>query len=291
MNDSDLEKILRGAPRPTPPDGLLEDLLLDRTPAASAPVVSPPPRRFGYPRWFPEFALALLAVGSFVTAAMQSEKLEQLQEQNAALQMRLDSSAEANPGTEAAQTDDLNRLQKDNDELHQLEQEVIALKAQLGEFEKLRADHQRLSAGGSAHHEHAPAKDLFGEAQENAASIKCINHLKQIGLAARIWATDHQDILPPDFLTMKNELATPKILVCPSDTVRADAPMASWAEFHAGLVSYVMHSPSVSESQPEVVYVQCPVHGHVCLADGSVQQPKSTGRQVVDRNGRKVLSQ
>src|SRR5438093_954184 len=58
------------------------------------------------------------------------------------------------------------------------------------------------------------------DAQETRALLTCVDHLKQIGLAARIWANDHQERLPFNFLAMSNELSTPEMLVCPSDTAR-----------------------------------------------------------------------
>ena len=73
--------------------------------------------------------------------------------------------------------------------------------------------------------------------------IVCTNHLKQIGMAERVWAGDHNGLYPQDvpvtnggtkeifsdvsrfqnlafldFLTLSNELAMPQILHCPSDT-------------------------------------------------------------------------
>jgi prepilin-type processing-associated H-X9-DG protein len=67
--------------------------------------------------------------------------------------------------------------------------------------------------------------------------IHCTNNLKQVGLAFRIWATDHNDQMPMQvsvtnggameaimagelslvFQVMSNELNTPKILFCPAD--------------------------------------------------------------------------
>lgn len=70
--------------------------------------------------------------------------------------------------------------------------------------------------------------------------ISCTNHMKQIGLAFRVWAIDHNDLMPmqvsvtnggtmelaasgavfPHFQFTSNVLSTPKILLCPSDKNR-----------------------------------------------------------------------
>lgn len=69
--------------------------------------------------------------------------------------------------------------------------------------------------------------------------ISCVNNIKQVGLAYRVWASDNNDQYPPmvsvtnggtmelvaadpnfirdTFLVMSNELSTPKVLHCPSD--------------------------------------------------------------------------
>jgi len=73
-----------------------------------------------------------------------------------------------------------------------------------------------------------------------ATTITCANNLKQVSYAYRIWAGDHQDLLPMKvsitnggameailtgnvatvFQVMSNELNTPKILFCPTDKKR-----------------------------------------------------------------------
>src|SRR5688500_11390172 len=75
------------------------------------------------------------------------------------------------------------------------------------------------------------------------ARVNCTNNLKQIGLAFRVWAGEHQDRLPSQvsvtnggameavmagdvaavFRVMSNELNTPKILFCPTDKKRIQA--------------------------------------------------------------------
>jgi hypothetical protein len=96
--------------------------------------------------------------------------------------------------------------------------------------------------------------------------------MKQIALAARIWANDHNDTYPPDVLTMSNELNTPKILTCPDDKSKTRA--MDWAEFSvAENLSYEYLTPGAKEadilSQPAF---RCPIHGNIGLGDGSVQQ-------------------
>lgn len=76
-----------------------------------------------------------------------------------------------------------------------------------------------------------------------ALRIQCVNNLKQIGLATRVWEGDHGDKFPWNipgtnggtmefttglnewrhFQIMSNELSTPKVLICPTDTARVSA--------------------------------------------------------------------
>jgi hypothetical protein len=76
-----------------------------------------------------------------------------------------------------------------------------------------------------------------------AMRIKCVNNLKEVGLAFRIWAEDNHDKFPmqisvtnggtlelaagadtfPHFQVMSNDLYDPRILVCPQDVRRRSA--------------------------------------------------------------------
>jgi hypothetical protein len=81
------------------------------------------------------------------------------------------------------------------------------------------------------------------------AGVACVNNLKQLGLAYRVWAGDNNDQYPTGvsvtnggsmelvqmgdvvqtFLVMSNELSTPKILYCPADRTRTPAlSFSSW---------------------------------------------------------------
>jgi len=96
-------------------------------------------------------------------------------------------------------------------------------------------------------------------AKRKAQKINCVNNLKQVGLAYRIWEGDNSDKYPQAvpfasgganeycshgsptaasvvgatiynpgavYMVMSNELATAKILFCPSDTIHAGAAQA-----------------------------------------------------------------
>lgn len=108
--------------------------------------------------------------------------------------------------------------------------------------------------------------------RSKAQSVQCINNMKQIGLAARMWSLDHKEVFPPDFITMSNELFTPKILVCPDDKLKAAAH--NWTDFSAAEnASYEFLVPGAKEAevmnQPAF---RCSIHGHLGMGDGSVQK-------------------
>jgi hypothetical protein len=77
-------------------------------------------------------------------------------------------------------------------------------------------------------------------------------------------------------------LVTPKLLTCPGDTTRAS--VQDWLEFDGSSVSYELLSPSVTERDPEVVFIRCPIHHNAGLVDGSAQQlnDKTTRIEKVD---------
>ncbi len=112
--------------------------------------------------------------------------------------------------------------------------------------------------------------DASAKAKHRAQSITCLSKLKQIDLAAIIWAHKHAEVFPKDFLTMSNELTTPKLLLCPAD--RSKMRASDWSQYHAvSNVSYEFVRPEIVASgvSTQVVF-RCPIHKHVALVDGSV---------------------
>jgi hypothetical protein len=105
-------------------------------------------------------------------------------------------------------------------------------------------------------------------AKKKAQKISCTNNLKQVGLATRIWEGDNGDKYPSAvpvatggayeylyhsglaggvpagyvnnpgmaFMVMSNELATPKIIYCPSDSAHGGANVAATNFSYADLL-------------------------------------------------------
>jgi hypothetical protein len=117
----------------------------------------------------------------------------------------------------------------------------------------------------------------LAQARSRAESIQCVNNLKQIGLAVRIYAVDHGDTFPPDLLGLKQELVTPKVLVCPDDPKKPKLEALTWQDLAADAISYELLTPGLKDDgqYPGRTMVRCRVHGHVCRVDGSVQQNPS----------------
>ena len=100
--------------------------------------------------------------------------------------------------------------------------------------------------------------------------INCVSNLKQVGLAARMWANDNGEKFPwqvststngtmelvngpsvsPHFLIMSNELNSPRILACPTDATRTKAFVFS--EFDDKHLSYFV-GLDADETRPQSI--------------------------------------
>ena len=197
-------------------------------------------------------------------------ELEELRRQNQEFQ-----AAQANKSgaTSDADTKELARLRNEVSQLRKTASEVPALKAQAAEAAQLKA--QLASASQSLAQKEkdlsaaAATAEQSDSARQRAQSIMCMNNMKQIGLAARLWANDHGNVFPPDFVTMRNELNTPKILFCPASPTGAQA--VDWAQLNPSAINYQFLNPNGNEAEPQKPLTTCPIHGHVGLSDGSVQ--------------------
>lgn len=153
------------------------------------------------------------------------------------------------------------------------------------------------------------------KARQKAQRITCVSHLKLIGLSFRLWSGDSEAYFPMarstnnqgtlevanevwrTFQVMSNELSTPLILACPSDS---RAPAADFSSLANSNISYFIgldaqetmpelllagdrHLGTGRPTQNKILTIQTndtlawvgSTHdgqGNVALADGSVQQ-------------------
>ncbi len=300
MNESEIEQLLRQAPRPTPPPSLLPGLQAEINlprPSAAHPAVGNP-RPSWFSRWMPALAFGALFLGGFIVLGMQAGVLAELRRENAELRAAL---AELEPlrATNvsyqqlSAEVREIDRLRADSAEVTRLRAEVQSLQAQLPEITRLRTENQKLQAANQARAQAGGpvGEDFLAQAREKAEMVRCVNNLKQIGLAGRIWANDNNDTYPPDFLSMTNEMSTPVILQCPADHSRN---VTNWAAVASGNVSYQLLAPGLrmkDEPNPSIVFALCPLHHNLCLVDGSVQHLSAEGfaNHVKTVNGRMVM--
>ncbi len=108
-------------------------------------------------------------------------------------------------------------------------------------------------------------------AKRKSARIGCVNYLKQMGIAFRMWEGDNGDKYPMQVIltnnetmklvthgnafllwqTMSNELSTPKILHCPEDKQRTNAVSFSQG-FSDANISYFFSLDGV-EAHPNMI--------------------------------------
>jgi hypothetical protein len=297
--EQEIENELRAVPKPAPPAGLKEQLVAQvRLPAlqpAAQPLASPllVPANW-LRRWWPVLAPAAASLACAVGLTVQQVEIHSLKQ--AIQDLSRDAGANAPvPSTPATGTNDTpsgadaatptqQEIARLKELASQLATEVVQLEQMRAENVKLRTQLAEPSAGFLTPEE----TDALAKAKERAESINCINNLKQMGLSVRTYAIDYADVSPPDMLSMSNELSTPKILVCPADHGRQRAD--SFASYTPANCSYEYLAPSMPDvgTEPMRVAFRCPIHGHVCLCDGSVQAyvGKQHPEQLVQRNGK-----
>ena len=118
-------------------------------------------------------------------------------------------------------------------------------------------------------------------AKKKAQKISCVNNLKQIGLAFRLWEGDNGDKYPMavstsaggamedtcragaaaaagqnvsymNFLAMLNQLSTPKVVFCPADTISGHSVATNFQTFTNVNLSYFVNGDTV-ETDPQMV--------------------------------------
>jgi prepilin-type N-terminal cleavage/methylation domain-containing protein len=135
-------------------------------------------------------------------------------------------------------------------------------------------------------------------AKARAQRISCVNNLKQVGLAFRLWESDNGDKYPMavstsqggakeqtaqggntatggwnNFLVMSNQLNTPKIVFCPSDSITTPSPHSfstTFGSFGTANISYFVNGDAV-ENDPQMILT-----GDCNIGTGTAGGPAST---------------
>ena len=110
----------------------------------------------------------------------------------------------------------------------------------------------------------------LSQAKAKAQAINCVNNLKQLGLACRIYAVDHDGKYPKSWTEVRAEVPNGSILICPSIHERVSDPTSF--DQALTLSKYFYRGEGLSETNVQSVVTSCPHHGHTLYADGSVQQ-------------------
>ena len=295
-----IESVLRSAPVPVPPADLKSKLLSQARDRARARAELPgngnraiaSERGFqeaigGWRRWMLLVLPAGAAVALGATVLVQQQRLEDLRD---ALGQSVSARSAAAPAPveTAAPSSTWRALPNERREIERLRALVAALEKDAEAVRQLEQENSRLKAAIAAGRKTMPAElQELVDARDRAGAIQCVNNMKQMGLAVRIYANDHQEEYPPDYLSMADLLNTPKILVCPADSGRTAAD--AWTSFSSANVSYEFLSPGPGkhEFEPSRVLFRCPIHGHIGLCDGSVQMNVARERpeDLVSRNG------
>lgn len=287
-SDHDLEARLRAAPKPQPPAGLKSELLADAraSGARPSPYYTVALQVPWWRRWWPALATGSLAMVCLGVLGMQQSQLRELRRSIDDLQQQVQ---RATP-TAIAPKSPTQPIADGRAELENLRQVAQDLTAQVRTLESLQAENAKLRSQinlQSAQQAQANEEVQFMQQQRDKADrIRCVNNLKQLGLAVRIWGVDNGDKAPPDVMSLQAALAgNASLLVCPSDPNRK--PASNWQSLTTANISYEYLGASADFTEPSRVLFRCAIHGNVALMDGSVQSGVGLSHPewFVQRNG------
>jgi hypothetical protein len=293
MNTSKIEIILKQAPVPKAPAGLKDRLYAQAGRSGMRPGNS---RSSGahvsagwIRRWWPALAPAAVSLACATVFTFQQRQIRELKTPvtnvthtapAATITLSKDSDGAIQAGNAAAEQDEIARLQA---VAAQLRNDVAQLEQLRGKNEALRKELAARALTRLSPEETQALED----ASQNALSIQCINNMKQLGLAVRIWANDNGDATPPAVQFLTNEVGGAfQVFVCPADKSRSAA--SSSGSFSAANCSYEYLAPSTPDNDPQRVLFRCPIHGNIGLIDGSVQRNvvKEHPEWLVQRDGK-----
>ncbi len=195
--------------------------------------------------------------GAHAQLSRQAASLPALQKENASLTYN------------AALAAELDRLRLDHAELLELRQKVDA-KRQADTRELFQLREQLLASQTAAEQAQHGTAQIEAVMQARADSARAINDLKQLGLAARLFANDHNETYPTNFEQMTRELA-PNFPVEHYEFVRHAKPI------NEGTPQLLLFREKQPRQQPDGSWARA-----YTRADGSVMEPHSETREFED---------
>lgn len=296
MNEAQIEMFLRRAPMPAVPAGLLDRLMADVNVASNnIQTAVSRPMQIRFRRWIPALAFSMLFLSCLIMVAVQVQTVARLKQENRELRAAtagIDQLRQQRAALESSsnQSDELSRLRAENEDLHRLQAEAAALQPYTSQVSRLRAENR---AQANRPLPNAQGEDLDAVMKARAEKTACINNLKQIGLAIRMYSSDNRDRFPTSILQVTNYLNSPALLVCPADALRQsesnDYRTLGWATPGVGDSSYQFFLTGDKDlDRPSRISAICPIHGNFLLADGSVQSvgPDNQAASEITVNGR-----
>lgn len=112
----------------------------------------------------------------------------------------------------------------------------------------------------------------LSKAKAKASSIKCINNLKQLSLAIKMYASENDNQLPSDISQIIEYIGEPRVCNCPDDPNQIDPSLSfdddEWKEFNSYKFNFKEGVKDTNDAN--TVLIECPFHGHKAMGDGSV---------------------
>jgi len=113
--------------------------------------------------------------------------------------------------------------------------------------------------------------------RKRAESRMCAGRLFPLTFSAMMWANEREEHYPTNLMYLSSEWRV-RWLICPSDSLRK--PAQDWESFDPDRnSSYEIVSPGIAQSDTNLAFLRCRVHGHlsysdITVFDGQRRRPK-----------------
>jgi Ni/Co efflux regulator RcnB len=214
--------------------------------------------------------LATIAVAAVATPiTIQQQKLSRLRAENQTLHQAADQAVGLQAENERlskqkVDADELARLRAEQPELMRLRAEVARLRQQTAQQQAMLATRPPVVVAPVANPPSVATEDQLKQQATNAAIV---NAMKQLGLAARIFAQDNNDTMPTNFDQMKAELPpqfSGGVTLDQFEFMPQSGPVTDRQP------NTILFRERVPRQTPDGQWVRC-----YTLVDGSVQQATS----------------